>query len=84
MAKFSMSGRADYGDCTTVALIDELADLLQKAEEMDAVIMRRLKPSQHTEYEALIPCGGDALGSHAKLREYAHDWQDRLDAVVTS
>ena len=83
MGKFSMSGRSDYGDCTTVALIDELADLLQKAEEMDAVIMRRLKPHQHASYEALIPCGGDALGSHVQLRKYAHDWQDRLDAEVS-
>ena len=84
MAKFSMSGRSDYGHCTTVALIDELADLLQRAEEMDAVIMRRLQPAQHAEYEALIPCGGDALGAHAQLRKYAHDWQDRLDAEATS
>lgn len=80
--KFSMSGRADYGDCTTVALIDELADLLAKAEAMDAVIMRRLKPSAHAEYDALIPGGGDALGAHVALRKYAFDWQDRLDAEV--
>ena len=79
-SKFSMSGRADYGDCTTVGLIDELADLLAKAEAMDAVIMRRLKPGQHAAYEALIPGGGDALGAYTQLRKYALDWQDRLDA----
>lgn len=81
-AKFSMSGRADYGDCTTVGLIDELADALKLAEEIDAVIMRRLKPAQHAAYEALIVGGGDALGAHTQLRKYAHDWQDRLDAEV--
>lgn len=79
---FSMSGRADYGDATTVGLIDELADLLKKAEEMDAVIFRRLRPEQHATYEALIPGGGDALGAHVQLRKYAHDWQDRLDAEI--
>lgn len=81
-AKFSMSGRADYGDATTVGLIDELADALKRAEEIDAVIMRRLNPGQQVIYEALIVGGGDALGSHVQLRKYAHDWQDRLDAEV--
>lgn len=79
---WSMSGRSDYGDATTVALIDELADLLQMAEKIDATIMRRLKPSAHAEYEALIPGGGDALGAYTQLRKYAHDWQDRLDKEV--
>lgn len=76
---WTMSGRADYGDATTVGLIDELADLLQTAEKIDAVIMRRLNPGQQVVYEELIPCGGDALGAHVQLRKYAHDWQDRLD-----
>lgn len=77
MAKFSMTGRADYGDCTTVSLIDELADLLQRAEEMDAVIMRRLKPDQRKAYEAAFPIEYPDLG---KLRKFADDWQARLDA----
>lgn len=77
---FSMSGRADYGDATTVGLIDELADLLKKAEEMDAVIFRRLKPEQHAGYEAALKIEFPDL---KVLRKYAHDWQDRLDAEVT-
>lgn len=79
---WSMSGRADYGDATTVGLIDELADVLKTAEAIDAAIFRRLKPAQHDEYEALIPGGADALGAHTKLRQYAHDWQDRLDKEI--
>ena len=74
---FSMSGRTDYGDATTVGLIDELADLLKKAEEMDAVIFRRLKPEQHAGYEAALKVPDLRL-----LRKYARDWQDRLDAEV--
>lgn len=80
----SYRGRADYGDCTTVTMIDELADLIKRAEALDAMIISRLKPAQHDEYEALIPGGGDALGAHTKLRQYAHDWQDRLDAEATN
>ena len=74
------TGRPDYGDCTTVAMIDELADLLVKAEKLDAQIFRRLTPAKHAEFEALIPGGGDALGAHDALRKYAAAWQDRLDA----
>lgn len=79
MAKFSMTGRSDYGDSTTVGLIDELADLLQQAEEMDAAIMRRLKPEQHKAYEAAFPIEYPDL---SKLRKFADDWQARLDAEV--
>ena len=78
------TGRADYGDCSTVALIDELADLLAKAEKLDALIFKRLPPAKHAEFEALIPGGGDALGAHDALRKYAIEWQDRLDAEVAS
>lgn len=74
------SGRADYGDATTVSLIDELADILAKAEQWDAAIFRRLKPEQHSEYEALVKVDF-SLG---KLRKYAADWQDRLDEGAKS
>jgi hypothetical protein len=72
------SGRADYSDATTVSLIYELADILAKAEQWDAAIFRRLKPEQHAEYEALI----NVDYSLDKLRKYAADWQERLDAEV--
>lgn len=75
---FTMSGRADYGDATTVALIDELADLMDKAEMLDAVITRRLKPHQRASYEAAWPI---KYLDTAKLRQYATDWQARLDAA---
>ena len=75
-----MSGRADYGDATTVGLIEDLADLLQKAEKLDSEIFRRLKPDQYNEYEA---CLNVDFGV-AKLRNYASAWQARLDAEVAS
>lgn len=78
-----MTGRADYGDATTVGLIDDLADMLQKAEELDALIFRRLKLEQHKAYEDLIPDLGDALAGYTKLREYATRWQAQLDAEGT-
>lgn len=64
------------GDVVLTRVYDELT------KARDAVIMRRLKPAQHASYEALIVGGGDALGSHERLRKYAADWQDRLDAEV--
>lgn len=70
------NGRADYGDATTVAMIDELADMLALAEKLDAMIFRRLKPEQHKEYEQ---CLNVDFGV-GKLRKYAEDWQARLDA----
>jgi len=73
-------GRADYGDCTTVSMIEELADLLKKAEALDAKIFRRLKPEQHAEYEALLMKEG--FPDLRPIRAYAAAWQERLDAEV--
>jgi hypothetical protein len=72
------SGRADYGDTTTVSLIEELADILAKAEQWDTAIFKRLKPEQHAEYEALLM--KDGFPDLYKLRKYATDWQARMDA----
>lgn len=74
-------GRADYGECTTVAMIEELADLMDKAEKLDAKIMRRLKPHQHAPYEAAFPIEYPDM---RKLRAFADAWQARLDAEVSS
>jgi hypothetical protein len=73
----TFEGRADYGDCTTVSMIEELADMLDKAEKLDAKIMRRLKPDQHKDYEAAFPIEYPDM---RKLRKFADDWQARLDA----
>ena len=73
-------GRADYGECTTVSMIEELADLMDKAEKLDAKIMRRLRPDQHKPYEAAFPIEYPDM---RKLRKFADDWQARLDAEVT-
>jgi hypothetical protein len=73
-------GRADYGDATTVGMIEDLADMLKKAEDLDAKIFRRLKPEQHAEYEALLMKEG--FPDLRPLRKYAADWQERLDAEI--
>lgn len=70
-------GRADYGDCTTVAMIEELADMLDAAEKLDVKIMRRLKPDQCKAYETAFPIEYPDM---RKLRKFADDWQARLDA----
>lgn len=81
-AKFSMSGRADYGDATTVGLIEELADLIEQAEALDAAIFRRLKPEQAIDYETQLTIVG-GFPDVKPLRAYAAAWQARLDAEVS-
>lgn len=77
-AKFSMSGRADYGDATTVALIEELADLMKKAAKLDEAIYSRLPVEKRSEYED-ITCSDY---NEEKLRKYATEWQTSLDGAV--
>lgn len=72
------SGRADYGDATTVSLIEELADILAKAEEWDGAVYKRMTSEQKEAFGALFAI--DYRECADRLRKYADDWQAHLDA----
>lgn len=75
---WTMSGRPDFGNATTAALLEELHDMLRDAERIEEVLHKRFTAEQRDEYadynEYL-----DLFAARKDMRAYADLWHDRVE-----
>lgn len=75
---WTMSGRADYGNATTAALLEELHDTLRDAELIEAALHKRFNAEQVEEYAAHNEYL-DLYSSRIDMRQYADLWHERVE-----